>query len=152
MQQAPPEQGLCLHCRFLYFSCKTDKEITSLFQAELGLNEHHQNEVVNYMRFARSRRGLRLKTVDSCFQDLKESRYQKTVRKPGGEQEPSWWPVWGCCGRGRPDHCRDCRGPLFPESGHVASGVCAPQTAVGAAYYPAGHLLRGCSVSEGRKL
>ncbi|XP_036985704.2 leucine zipper transcription factor-like protein 1 [Artibeus jamaicensis] len=42
--------------------------------AELGLNEHHQNEVVNYMRFARSRRGLRLKTVDSCFQDLKESR------------------------------------------------------------------------------
>ncbi|XP_046953361.1 leucine zipper transcription factor-like protein 1 [Lynx rufus] len=42
--------------------------------AELGLNEHHQNEVINYMRFARSRRGLRLKTVDSCFQDLKESR------------------------------------------------------------------------------
>uniref|UniRef100_H0X602 Leucine zipper transcription factor-like protein 1 n=2 Tax=Otolemur garnettii TaxID=30611 RepID=H0X602_OTOGA len=43
-------------------------------QAELGLNEHHQNEVINYMRFARSKRGLRLKTVDSCFQDLKESR------------------------------------------------------------------------------
>ncbi|XP_060060796.1 leucine zipper transcription factor-like protein 1 isoform X2 [Erinaceus europaeus] len=42
--------------------------------AELGLNEHHQNEIVNYMRFARSKRGLRLKTVDSCFQDLKESR------------------------------------------------------------------------------
>lgn len=42
--------------------------------AELGLNEHHQNEVINYMRFARSKRGLRLKTVDSCFEDLKESR------------------------------------------------------------------------------
>ncbi|XP_045852152.1 leucine zipper transcription factor-like protein 1 [Meles meles] len=42
--------------------------------AELGLNEHHQNEVINYMRFARSKRGLRFKTVDSCFQDLKESR------------------------------------------------------------------------------
>ncbi|XP_042526987.1 leucine zipper transcription factor-like protein 1 isoform X1 [Dipodomys spectabilis] len=42
--------------------------------AELGLNEHHQNEVINYMRFARSKRILRLKTVDSCFQDLKESR------------------------------------------------------------------------------
>ncbi|XP_054549609.1 leucine zipper transcription factor-like protein 1 isoform X3 [Talpa occidentalis] len=42
--------------------------------AELGLNEHHQNEVINYMRFARSKRSLRLKTVDSCFQDLKESR------------------------------------------------------------------------------
>ncbi|NXW22333.1 LZTL1 protein, partial [Circaetus pectoralis] len=43
-------------------------------QAELGLNEHHQNEVVNYMRFARFKRGLCLKTVDSCFQDLKDSR------------------------------------------------------------------------------
>lgn len=42
--------------------------------AELGLNDHHQNEVVSYMRFARSKRGLRLKTVDSCFQDLKDSR------------------------------------------------------------------------------
>uniref|UniRef100_A0A5F8HF31 Leucine zipper transcription factor-like protein 1 n=1 Tax=Monodelphis domestica TaxID=13616 RepID=A0A5F8HF31_MONDO len=43
-------------------------------QAELGLNDHHQNEIINYMRFARSKRGLRLKTVDSCFQDIKESR------------------------------------------------------------------------------
>ncbi|XP_016851952.1 leucine zipper transcription factor-like protein 1 isoform X3 [Anolis carolinensis] len=42
--------------------------------AELGLNEHHQNEIISYMRFARSKRGLCLKTVDSCFQDLKESR------------------------------------------------------------------------------
>ncbi|XP_044534026.1 leucine zipper transcription factor-like protein 1 [Gracilinanus agilis] len=42
--------------------------------AELGLNDHHQNEIINYMRFARSKRGLRLKTVDSCFQDIKESR------------------------------------------------------------------------------
>ncbi|MBN3304317.1 LZTL1 protein, partial [Amia calva] len=43
-------------------------------QAELGFNEHHQNEVINYMRFARSKRALRLKTIDSCFQDLKDSR------------------------------------------------------------------------------
>nr|XP_033786067.1 leucine zipper transcription factor-like protein 1 [Geotrypetes seraphini] len=42
--------------------------------AELGLNEHHQTEVVSYMRFARSKRALRLKTVNSCFQELKESR------------------------------------------------------------------------------
>nr|XP_015210301.1 PREDICTED: leucine zipper transcription factor-like protein 1 isoform X2 [Lepisosteus oculatus] len=42
--------------------------------AELGFNEHHQKEVINYMRFARSRRALRLKTIDSCFQDLKDSR------------------------------------------------------------------------------
>ncbi|XP_053570462.1 leucine zipper transcription factor-like protein 1 [Bombina bombina] len=42
--------------------------------AELGLNDHHQNEVINYMRFARSKRALMLKTVDSCFQDLKDSR------------------------------------------------------------------------------
>ncbi|XP_062413014.1 leucine zipper transcription factor-like protein 1 [Sardina pilchardus] len=42
--------------------------------AELGFNEHHQNEVINYMRFARSKRVQRLKTIDSCFEDLKESR------------------------------------------------------------------------------
>ncbi|XP_042561721.1 leucine zipper transcription factor-like protein 1 isoform X1 [Clupea harengus] len=42
--------------------------------AELGFNDHHQNEVINYMRFARSKRVLRLKTIDSCFEDLKESR------------------------------------------------------------------------------
>ncbi|XP_018613024.1 leucine zipper transcription factor-like protein 1 [Scleropages formosus] len=42
--------------------------------ADLGFGEHHQNEVVNYMRFARSKRNLRLKTIDSCFRDLKDSR------------------------------------------------------------------------------
>lgn len=42
--------------------------------AELGLNNHHQNEVLNYMRFARTKSTLRLKTIDSCFQDLKGSR------------------------------------------------------------------------------
>ncbi|KAJ8277003.1 hypothetical protein GJAV_G00070330 [Gymnothorax javanicus] len=42
--------------------------------AEFGFNEHHQHEVINYMRFARSKRVLRLKTIDSCFQDLKDSR------------------------------------------------------------------------------
>uniref|UniRef100_H2MAJ8 Leucine zipper transcription factor-like protein 1 n=1 Tax=Oryzias latipes TaxID=8090 RepID=H2MAJ8_ORYLA len=30
--------------------------------------------MINYMRFARSKRVLRLKTIDSCFEDLKESR------------------------------------------------------------------------------
>lgn len=43
-------------------------------QAEFGFNEHHQNEVINYMRFARSKRVLRLKTIDSCFEELKDSR------------------------------------------------------------------------------
>ncbi|XP_061613936.1 leucine zipper transcription factor-like protein 1 [Phyllopteryx taeniolatus] len=42
--------------------------------AEFGCNEHHQSEVINYMRFARSKRLLRLKTVDSCFEELKDSR------------------------------------------------------------------------------
>ncbi|XP_053198620.1 leucine zipper transcription factor-like protein 1 [Scomber japonicus] len=42
--------------------------------AEFGFNEHHQNEVINYMRFARSKRVLRLKTIDSCFEELKDSR------------------------------------------------------------------------------
>ncbi|KAI4806672.1 hypothetical protein KUCAC02_017487 [Chaenocephalus aceratus] len=43
-------------------------------QAEFGFNEQHQNEVINYMRFARSKRVLRLKTIDSCFEELKDSR------------------------------------------------------------------------------
>ncbi|KAF5892921.1 leucine zipper transcription factor-like protein 1 isoform X1, partial [Clarias magur] len=42
--------------------------------ADFGFSEHHQNEVINYMRFARSKRLLRLKTIDSCFQELKDSR------------------------------------------------------------------------------
>ncbi|XP_060756048.1 leucine zipper transcription factor-like protein 1 isoform X2 [Neoarius graeffei] len=42
--------------------------------ADFGFNEQHQNEVINYMRFARSKRLLRLKTIDSCFQELKDSR------------------------------------------------------------------------------
>ncbi|XP_075903785.1 leucine zipper transcription factor-like protein 1 [Nelusetta ayraudi] len=42
--------------------------------AAFGFNEHHQSEVINYMRFARSKRVLRLKTIDSCFEELKESR------------------------------------------------------------------------------
>ncbi|XP_037549752.1 leucine zipper transcription factor-like protein 1 isoform X1 [Nematolebias whitei] len=43
-------------------------------QADFGFNEHHQNEIINYMRFARSKRVLRLKTIDSCFEELKDSR------------------------------------------------------------------------------
>ncbi|XP_041823737.1 leucine zipper transcription factor-like protein 1 isoform X2 [Melanotaenia boesemani] len=42
--------------------------------ADFGFNEHHQTEVINYMRFARSKRILRLKTIDSCFEELKDSR------------------------------------------------------------------------------
>ncbi|XP_034717573.1 leucine zipper transcription factor-like protein 1 isoform X1 [Etheostoma cragini] len=42
--------------------------------AEFEFNEHHQNEVINYMRFARSKMVLRLKTIDSCFEELKDSR------------------------------------------------------------------------------
>ncbi|XP_037135697.1 leucine zipper transcription factor-like protein 1 [Syngnathus acus] len=41
---------------------------------EFGCNEYHHNEVINYMRFARSKRLLSLKTVDSCFEELKDSR------------------------------------------------------------------------------
>uniref|UniRef100_A0A8C7CLM0 Leucine zipper transcription factor-like protein 1 n=1 Tax=Oncorhynchus kisutch TaxID=8019 RepID=A0A8C7CLM0_ONCKI len=43
-------------------------------KAEFGFNEHHQNEAINYMLFACSKRAIRLKTIDSCFEDLKDSR------------------------------------------------------------------------------
>ncbi|KAG8547271.1 hypothetical protein GDO81_028705 [Engystomops pustulosus] len=38
------------------------------------LNEHHRAEVLSYMRFAQSKRQLRLKSVASCFQDVREGR------------------------------------------------------------------------------
>jgi len=45
----------------------------------LGLNDHHQSTVVQYMRFARYQRNQRLKSVDGCFEDLKSSRlYEDT--------------------------------------------------------------------------
>ncbi|KAF6022916.1 LZTFL1 [Bugula neritina] len=40
----------------------------------LGLNDHHQATVINYMRFARYQRSQRLRCVDACFEDLKSSR------------------------------------------------------------------------------
>ena len=43
-------------------------------QAELGLNEHHQNTTVNYLRFARYQRGQRLRAVDLSFEEVKDSR------------------------------------------------------------------------------
>ncbi|XP_056395951.1 leucine zipper transcription factor-like protein 1 [Hyla sarda] len=38
------------------------------------LSEHHRAEVLSYMRFAQNKRLLRLKSVASCFQDVRESR------------------------------------------------------------------------------
>ena len=46
------------------------------FQSALGLNDHHQTNVINYMRFARYQRGQRLRAVDMCFQELKDSRQE----------------------------------------------------------------------------
>ena len=46
----------------------------TLQSSALGLNETHQTTVLNYMRFARYQRGQRLRAVDSCFEDLKDSR------------------------------------------------------------------------------
>lgn len=57
--------------------------ISSIIMAQssgsLGLNDHHQSTVVNYMRFARYQRGQRLRSVDACFDDVKTSRlYEDT--------------------------------------------------------------------------
>ncbi|KAI0215839.1 Leucine zipper transcription factor-like protein 1 [Lamellibrachia satsuma] len=45
-----------------------------LTMSELGLNEHHQATVINYMRFARYQRGQRIRGVKACFEELKDSR------------------------------------------------------------------------------
>lgn len=41
---------------------------------QLGLNEHHHEVVVNYLRFARYKRSHNLRGVEGCFQDVKDSR------------------------------------------------------------------------------
>ncbi|KAM4021004.1 leucine zipper transcription factor-like protein 1 [Anomaloglossus baeobatrachus] len=38
------------------------------------LSEHHRGEVLSYMRFAQCKRLLRLKSVASCFQDVRDGR------------------------------------------------------------------------------
>ncbi len=38
------------------------------------MNDNHGATIVNYMRFARYQRGQRLRAVEACFQDLKDSR------------------------------------------------------------------------------
>nr|CAB3263581.1 leucine zipper transcription factor-like protein 1 [Phallusia mammillata] len=48
-------------------------------KSELGVNDHHHQHVVNFIRFCRFKRVQRLKAVDHCFQDLKDSRlYEDT--------------------------------------------------------------------------
>lgn len=42
--------------------------------SSLGLNEHHQSAIINFLRFARYQRNLRLKSVKGSFMDLKSSR------------------------------------------------------------------------------
>ncbi|KXJ10576.1 leucine zipper transcription factor-like protein 1 [Exaiptasia diaphana] len=41
---------------------------------DIGLNEHHQKNVVNYLRFARFNRSQRLRGIEGAFEDLKDSR------------------------------------------------------------------------------
>lgn len=47
--------------------------------SKLGVNEHHQAQVVNYMRFSRYQRGQRLRAVEMCFEELKSSRLDETT-------------------------------------------------------------------------
>lgn len=48
--------------------------VSTTAEYSLDLNEHHQNEIFNYMRFARYLRKQRLRAVDTCFEDVKASR------------------------------------------------------------------------------
>ncbi|PIK49256.1 putative leucine zipper transcription factor-like protein 1 isoform X3 [Apostichopus japonicus] len=42
--------------------------------SNLGLNEHHHDVVLNYLRFARYKRSQNLRGWEGCFQDVKDSR------------------------------------------------------------------------------
>ncbi|ESN96260.1 hypothetical protein HELRODRAFT_68387, partial [Helobdella robusta] len=45
--------------------------------ASLGINEHHENIIINYLRFSKYQKGLRLKSVDASFSDMESSRLQE---------------------------------------------------------------------------
>ncbi|XP_048730187.2 leucine zipper transcription factor-like protein 1 [Ostrea edulis] len=47
--------------------------------SKLGVNDHHQAQVINYMRFTRYQRGQRLRAVEMCFEELKSSRLDETT-------------------------------------------------------------------------
>uniref|UniRef100_K1QMM4 Leucine zipper transcription factor-like protein 1 n=1 Tax=Magallana gigas TaxID=29159 RepID=K1QMM4_MAGGI len=53
--------------------------LVATFASKLGVNEHHQAQVVNYMRFSRYQRGQRLRAVEMCFEELKSSRLDETT-------------------------------------------------------------------------
>ncbi|XP_076043955.1 leucine zipper transcription factor-like protein 1 [Oratosquilla oratoria] len=40
----------------------------------LGLNDHHQSQVLGYLRFCKYQRAQRLRSIEACFQDVKETR------------------------------------------------------------------------------
>ncbi len=51
----------------------------------LGVNEHHQHQVLNFMRFARFQRGRSIRSLDTCF---------KQVLPPHCESSPL--PLFSC--------------------------------------------------------
>lgn len=48
-------------------------------EGALGLNEHHENQIVQYMRFMRYQRGLRIRAIEACFEDIKSCRMTDTT-------------------------------------------------------------------------
>jgi len=46
------------------------------FLGNLGVNEHHEKEIMKYMRFMRYQRGLRIKTIESTFGDFLKAKFK----------------------------------------------------------------------------
>ncbi|KAK3586288.1 hypothetical protein CHS0354_035689, partial [Potamilus streckersoni] len=47
--------------------------------SKLGVNDHHQAQILNFIRFTRYQRDLRLRAVDFCFNELKETRLDEST-------------------------------------------------------------------------
>ncbi|KAL3836887.1 hypothetical protein ACJMK2_022294 [Sinanodonta woodiana] len=47
--------------------------------SNLGVNDHHQAQILNFIRFTRYQRDLRLRAVDFCFNELKETRLDEST-------------------------------------------------------------------------
>ena len=48
----------------------------------MGLNDHHEEEIKKFLKFARYNRQQQLRSVEGSFQDLKDSRYIHSFYPP----------------------------------------------------------------------
>lgn len=52
-----------------------------IFQVDLGLKQHHQNEIISYIKFASYMRSQNLKQIKHSFKDIETRLFDDTFTK-----------------------------------------------------------------------